>query len=76
MNLDKQYASSPTPDLYKECLKLQTEFDPLSTQETVSEQSRSNFYEDGEKPGNLQDRSQLRGARARQVISGLFRMER
>ena len=71
-DIDRQYATSPTPDLYRERLKVKTEFDLLSTQETVHllQRTRSDFYEHGEKTGKLLA-SQLRGARAKQTISAL-----
>lgn len=71
-DLDKQYACRPTPSLFRERLKLKTDFDLLSTQETVHllQRNRSDFYEHGEKTGKLLA-SQLRGARAKQSIGGL-----
>ena len=55
LNLDHQYALHPTPELYKERLNLQTEFDLLTTkqEEHMLLQSRGNEYEHGEKAGRL-----------------------
>lgn len=70
--IDKQYASSPSPDLYKERLKLQTKFNLLTSHlvESWLIKSRGNFYEHGEKSGRLLV-YQLRGLRAKQVIPGI-----
>lgn len=70
--LDEQYARSPTPDLYKRCLKLKSELDLLSTNEIegLLRRTRSVFYESGEKSGKVLA-NQLRGLRAKQIISGL-----
>ena len=68
-DIDRQYATSPTPELYRERLKVKTEFDLLSTQKTVHllQRTQSDFYEHGEKTGKL-IASQLRGARAKRTI--------
>lgn len=53
--LDSLYASSPTPDLYKERLSLQSEFNTLTTDHAVELllRSRSNYYEQGDKASKL-----------------------
>lgn len=53
--LDALYTTSPSPDLYKERLSLQSEFDTLTTDNAVSLllKSRSSFYEQGDKAGKL-----------------------
>lgn len=68
--LDKTYAHNPSPDLYKERLKLKAEYDQISSYviENLLFRNRSNFYEHGEKAGAILAR-QLRGARAKQIIS-------
>jgi hypothetical protein len=45
LNIDKQYANSPSSELYKERLKLQTEFNLLSSREVADQllRSRSTF---------------------------------
>lgn len=55
IDIDRRYSASPTPDLYKERLKLQTEFDLLTTNETARQllQARHRSYEHGEKAGKL-----------------------
>lgn len=55
LDLDRRYSESPTPELYKERLTLQTEFDLLSTNETAQLllQARHRSYEHGEKAGKL-----------------------
>ena len=72
LNKDKQYANSPSPELYKERLKLQAEFNVLSSHEIESLllQSKSNYYEHGGKTGKLLA-TQLRGLRSKQLIAGV-----
>lgn len=55
LDLDHSYSVSPSPDLYKHRLALQTEFDLLSTNETAQLllQTRHRSYEHGEKAGKL-----------------------
>lgn len=49
VDLDKQYAKSPTPDLLAKRTGLQTEFNLLSTAETAKLINCSKYYERGEK---------------------------
>ena len=53
--LDRLYATHKTPELYKERLCLQAEFDVLTTQRTTELllQTRSQFYEHGDKASKL-----------------------
>jgi len=53
--LDTFYATSPSQDLYKERLSLQSEFDTLTTDHAVEPllMSRSLFYEQGDKAGKF-----------------------
>lgn len=53
--LDSLYATSPTPDLYKERLSMHSEFNTLTTDHAVDLliKSRSNYYEQGDKAGRL-----------------------
>lgn len=53
--LDSIYASSPSPDLYKERLSLKTEFDLLVTDQTTEMllKSKYNHYEYGDKASRL-----------------------
>ena len=55
LDLDRSYSVSPSPDLYKQRLALQTEFDLLYTNETAQLllQTRHRSYEHGEKAGKL-----------------------
>ena len=54
-DIDKQYASSPLPSLYKERLRLQTEYDTLTTDKATYLLTRAlyNIYESGDKAGKL-----------------------
>ncbi len=54
-DVDVKYASNPDPNLYKECLKLQTEFDQASTNRAKLQilKSRQRFFESGDKAGKL-----------------------
>lgn len=72
LNIDKQHVNSPSPDLYKERLKLQAEFNVLSSHEVESLllRSKSNYYEHGGKTGKLLA-TQLRGLRMNQLIAGV-----
>lgn len=38
LNIDRQYANPPSPELYKERLKLQTEFNLLASRQVAEEQ--------------------------------------
>lgn len=53
VELDKEYAESPNPELLSERTSLQTEFNLLSTSETTKliNCSRHRYYEHGEKIG-------------------------
>lgn len=54
-DIDKQYALLPTPDLFKEKLLLQTEFNTLITWKAKKNifKSRQVYYEHGDKAGRL-----------------------
>lgn len=53
--MDRLYALSPTPELYKEKILLKTEYDNLSIKqmEQLFFKSKQTFYEHGEKAGKL-----------------------
>ena len=53
--VDRKYADSPSPELYREKLLLKTEFDNLSIKQTeqLFFKSKQKFYEHGEKAGKL-----------------------
>lgn len=55
IEIDRNYANSPTPDLYKKRQSLQTELNLLYTAETTKwlTQLRHKYYEYGEKTGKL-----------------------
>lgn len=55
LDIDSKYAQSPAPDLYKERLRLQTEYNLLSTDEAMRLilKSRHNVYEFGNKSSRL-----------------------
>lgn len=69
-NLDSQYATNPSADLYKQKLLLQSEFNTLSIKETekLLLRSRHQIYEHGEKAGRLLSH-QLRQSISNQLIS-------
>lgn len=71
-DLDKKNAQTPSPDLHKECLILNTEYDILTshTIENVLLKNRSNIYEHGDRAGEVLAR-QLKGATAKQVIKAV-----
>lgn len=72
LNIDRQYAQSPSAALYKERLSLQTKLNLLSTRQ-VEEcliRNKNDFYEHGAKTGKLLA-IQLRGIRAKQIITGV-----
>lgn len=54
-DLDRRYSISPSPELYKERLGLQTQYNLLSTDKTEQHllRSRGFIYEHGEKAGRL-----------------------
>jgi len=68
--LDGLIAASPTPDLIRRRVGLQTEIDLLTTTqaERLILKSRSRFYEEGDKPSKLLA-SQLRQKAASCIIS-------
>lgn len=68
-DIDRRYALLPTPDLYKEKLLLQTEFNILMTQKAEKNilTSRQVYYEHGDKAGRLLA-LQLRQQSAEQMI--------
>lgn len=49
--VDCEYLTSPSPDLYKKRISLQTEFQSLSASETINflKRAKTTFYEHGEK---------------------------
>ena len=51
--LDDNYAKSANPDLYRQRMLLQTEFDNLSTTQTERMMLKQVFHEHGEKAGKL-----------------------
>lgn len=71
-DLDNKNAQNPSPDLYKERLKLRSEYDMLTSHsiEYLLLKNRSNIYEHGDKAGEILAK-QLKGARAKQVINGV-----
>jgi len=70
LDLDRQYAISPSSDLYRERLSLQTEFNILSTSETTNlmTRARHRFYEHGDKAGKVLAR-QVRESAASRLIT-------
>lgn len=70
--IDSRNAQSPSLDLDKERLKFKTEYDLLTSHyiENLLLKNRSTVYEHGDKAGEILAR-QLRGARAKQLISGI-----
>ena len=71
--LDGLIAASPTPDLIRRRVGLQTEIDLLTTTqaERLILKSRSRFYEEGDKPSKLLA-SQLRQKAASRIISQIM----
>lgn len=71
-DLDNRNAQTPSLDLYKDRLKLTSEYNMLTSYhiECLLLKNRSNFYEHGDKAGEVLAR-QLKGARAKQVINGV-----
>lgn len=55
LELDRKYSTSPSPELYKERLGLQSQYDLISTSRTeqLLLRSRGYMYEHGEKAGRL-----------------------
>uniref|UniRef100_A0A0F8AB07 Retrovirus-related Pol polyprotein LINE-1 n=1 Tax=Larimichthys crocea TaxID=215358 RepID=A0A0F8AB07_LARCR len=55
VSVNTKYAAAPTPSLYEQCLKLQAEFDLLSTSkvETKLLKTKQRYFEMGDKPGKL-----------------------
>lgn len=54
-DVDRRYATLPTPDLYKEKLLFQTEFDTFMTWKAEKNilKSRQVYYEHGDRAGKL-----------------------
>ena len=54
-DIDHQYSTAPTPELYKDRIALKTQYDLLSTQNTERHLlwSRGHYYEHGDKAGRL-----------------------
>ena len=71
--LDRQYSSSPTPELYAERRKLQSKFDLLSTgrAEYLLRRTRGTYYEYGDKASRLLA-SQLKHQSASQFITQVY----
>ncbi len=71
-NFDRQYAADPNKDLYKERLRLQTEFDLLTTNnaEALLLKSRQRFFEMGDKAGKLLAH-QARASATSRLITGI-----
>lgn len=55
LNIDNQLAHNSTPELFKERLLLQTEFDNLSIRQTerMMLKTRQTYYEHGQRAGKL-----------------------
>lgn len=53
--LDAALATSPTPELYKECLTAQSEFNTLAADRAVELllKTRSTYFEQGDKAGRM-----------------------
>lgn len=68
--IDSQYSTSPTPELYKERIDLQTQYNLISSShaEQLILWSRGFFYEDGDKAGRLLAH-QLKSRSSAQLIS-------
>lgn len=56
LRVHTQYAAAPTPFLYDQCLKYQSEFDHLSTSKL---KTRQRYFEMGDKAGKLRLELQL-----------------
>lgn len=71
-SLDHQYAIDPNKDLYKERLRLQTEFDLLTTNKAEVQllKSKQCFFELGDKAGKLLAH-QARASAASRLINGI-----
>ena len=71
--LDRQYSSSPTPELFAERRKLQSKFDLLSTgrAEYLLRRTRGTYYEYGDKASRLLA-SQLKHQSASQLITQVY----
>ena len=68
--LDNMYATTPSPDIWKERLSLQAEFDVLMTHHTTNLllRSRSKFYEHGDKASNLLAHQLRQMSTSRQIL--------
>lgn len=71
-DLDARNAQSPSPDLYKERLKLKSEHDLLTSHriEYLLLKNQSTTYEHGDRAGEILAR-QLKGTRSKQAINGV-----
>lgn len=69
LDLDRQYASTPSPELYKQRLNLQSEFNLLSTNEAerLLLHSRGAYYEHGDKASRLLSHQLKRRAASRLI---------
>lgn len=69
LRLDAQYAVTPTPTLYNEYLKLQAEFDLLSTLKVEAQllRTRQLYFEMGDKAGKLLAHQLRTAALSRQI---------
>lgn len=71
-DVDNKYASNPDPDLYKERLRLQADFNLASTNKAKLKilKSRQHFFESGDKAGRLLAH-QARAAASSRLISAI-----
>lgn len=70
LEIDREYASFPSPELYKKRLSLQSEFQLLSTSETTNRlrRAKATYYEHGERAGKLLAR-QIKETTASRLIT-------
>lgn len=71
-DVDGRYATNPDPNLYKQRLILQTEFDLISINNAKSQilKSRQRFFESGDKAGKLLAH-QIRAEASSRMISAI-----
>lgn len=71
-DVDNKYAANPDPNLYKERLKLQTDFDLASTNKAKLQilKSRQRFFESGDNAGKLLAH-QIRAEASSRLISAI-----
>lgn len=71
-DVDNKYAANPDPNLYKERLKLQTDFDLASTNKEKLQilKSRQRFFESGDNAGKL-PAHQIRAEASSRLISAI-----